>query len=108
MDAGQVSSIAALLVLSFALLASEVIEGDTRAFDERILLFFRNAWRSFPRSVGPPGSRRRWRDITALGGNQHSCHHRLSAVAGFLAGIWITSRGHHGARIRTERCVLAE
>jgi undecaprenyl-diphosphatase len=59
--------IAALLILLFALLASEVAEGETRVFDERILLLFRTPG-DLSRAIGPPWLKEAMRDITALGG----------------------------------------
>jgi undecaprenyl-diphosphatase len=56
----------AMLLLGFGLLASEVVEGDTKAFDERILRFFRApADPLLP--AGPAWLKDAMRDITALG-----------------------------------------
>jgi undecaprenyl-diphosphatase len=74
---------AALLVLSFALLASEVAEGETRAFDERILLLFRTPG-DLSRPIGPPWLKEAMRDITALGGTSVLTI-VVVGVAGFLA-----------------------
>jgi len=57
--------VVAALVLGFAFLASEVIDGDTKAFDERVLQFFRT--QSGPTPAGRPWLRDAMRDITALG-----------------------------------------
>ena len=57
--------VVAALVLGFAFLASEVIDGDTKAFDERVLQFFRT--QSGPSPAGRPWLRDAMRDITALG-----------------------------------------
>jgi undecaprenyl-diphosphatase len=55
-----------MFVLGFGLLASEVVEGDTKAFDERVLQFFRApANPSLP--AGPPWLKDAMRDVTALG-----------------------------------------
>lgn len=55
-----------VLLLAFALLAAEVFEGDTQAFDNRILMALRRADnRSIP--IGPPWLRAGALDITALG-----------------------------------------
>jgi len=55
-----------VLVLAFALLAAEVFEGDTQAFDNRLLMALRRADdRSIP--IGPPWLRAGALDITALG-----------------------------------------
>ena len=74
---------AALLVLSFALLASEVAEDETRAFDERILLRFRTPG-DLSRPIGPPWLKEAMRDITALGGTSVLTI-VVVGVAGFLA-----------------------
>ena len=55
-----------VLLLAFALLAAEVFEGDTQAFDNRLLMALRRADdRSIP--IGPPWLRAGALDITALG-----------------------------------------
>jgi undecaprenyl-diphosphatase len=58
--------VVAALVLGFAVLASEVIEGDTKAFDERVMQFFR-AEASPSRPAGPAWVKDAMRDITSLG-----------------------------------------
>jgi undecaprenyl-diphosphatase len=73
----------ATLVLAFGLLASEVFEGDTRAFDERVLLLFR-APRDHSIAIGPPWLREAMRDVTALGGTSVLII-IVAAVVGFLA-----------------------
>ncbi|MFH5926199.1 phosphatase PAP2 family protein [Roseomonas xinghualingensis] len=71
---------AALLV--FANIAAEVIEGDTRAFDEHVLLALRSAGDpSDP--IGPPWFEEIMRDFTALGGTGILVTMTL-AVLGFL------------------------
>jgi len=50
----------------FALLADEVVEGGTKAFDQKLLLAFRHADRHD--LLGPPAVQEAARDITALGG----------------------------------------
>ena len=50
----------------FALLADEVVEGGTQAFDEKLLLAFRHSGDHAP--LGPPSVQQAARDITALGG----------------------------------------
>ena len=75
--------VVAALVLGFGLLASEVLEGETRAFDERILLLFRTPGdHSIP--IGPPWLKEAMRDITALGGTSVLVV-VVAAVLGFLA-----------------------
>ena len=59
--------IIALGLLAFGLLTGEVLDGDTGAFDRRILMWFRNpADLSDP--IGPESLEVVMRDITALGG----------------------------------------
>jgi undecaprenyl-diphosphatase len=53
-------------VWGFALLADEVVEGGTQAFDRKVLLSFRNSSTLAP--LGPPAAQVAARDITALGG----------------------------------------
>lgn len=53
-------------VWGFALLADEVQEGGTQAFDQKLLLAFRHADTHAP--LGPPPVQEAARDITALGG----------------------------------------
>ncbi|BCG96857.1 hypothetical protein MesoLj131a_57210 [Mesorhizobium sp. 131-2-1] len=54
------------LVLSFGLLAEEVIEGDTSSFDRAVLMAFRSA--GDPTSpIGPPWLVEMGRDVTSLG-----------------------------------------
>ena len=61
----------------FIALADEVVEGDTRAFDEAILLALRNpADPSDP--LGPPWLEEMGRDYTALGG---------TAIVGLVTGV---------------------
>jgi len=50
----------------FALLADEVIEGGTKAFDQKLLLAFRHS--DTHDLLGPPAVQEAARDITALGG----------------------------------------
>ena len=72
-----------VFVLGFGLLASEVVEGDTRAFDERVLQFFR-APTNPALPAGPPWLKEAMRDITALGGTSVLAI-IVVGVAGFLA-----------------------
>ena len=75
--------VVAALVLAFGLLASEVLEGETHAFDERILLLFRTpSDHSVP--LGPPWLKEAMRDITALGSTSVLVI-VVGAVVGFLA-----------------------
>jgi undecaprenyl-diphosphatase len=73
----------ATLVLGFGLLASEVIEGDTKAFDDRILQFFRApADPALP--AGPAWLKDAMRDVTALGSTSVLTI-IVVGVAGYLA-----------------------
>lgn len=75
--------LAAGAIWGFAELAEEVLEGETRAFDEAILLALRSATdRSEP--LGPGWLEELMRDLTALGGVGLLTLITL-AVAGFLA-----------------------
>lgn len=58
--------IASVLALVFGLLAEEVVEGETRAFDMAILLAFRTAGNPAD-PIGPPWLEEAARDVTALG-----------------------------------------
>jgi undecaprenyl-diphosphatase len=73
----------AVLALGFAILASEVVEGETRPFDERILLLFRVP-RNPGETIGPIWFKEAVRDITALGGTSVLTI-IVASVAGFLA-----------------------
>jgi len=69
-------------VWGFALLADEVLEGGTQAFDQKLLLAFRNSDTRTP--IGSPSVQEAARDITALGGV--AVLTLLTAIAaGFLA-----------------------
>jgi undecaprenyl-diphosphatase len=73
----------AMLVLGFGLLAGEVIEGDTKAFDERVLQLFRApADPSLP--AGPAWLKDAMRDVTALGSTSVLTI-IVVGVAGYLA-----------------------
>jgi undecaprenyl-diphosphatase len=72
-----------VFVLGFGLLASEVVEGDTKAFDERLLQFFRApANPSLP--AGPPWLKEAMRDVTALG-SASVLTITVVGVAGYMA-----------------------
>jgi undecaprenyl-diphosphatase len=69
-------------VWGFALLADEVLEGGTQAFDRKVLLAFRHSDTLEP--LGPPSVQEGARDITALGGT--TVLTLVTAIAaGFLA-----------------------
>jgi len=81
--------VAAVLLFVFAVLADEVAEGDTRAFDERVLLALRAAGDPADR-IGPRWFEEMMRDFTAIGGTGVLVLMVL-AVAGFLT---LTGKGH--------------
>jgi undecaprenyl-diphosphatase len=76
-------AVAATAIWGFAELAGEVLEGDTHAFDERILLAMRSASDSSD-PLGPGWLEELMRDLTALGSTGLLTIITL-AVAGFLA-----------------------
>ncbi len=55
-------------ILCFAMIAGEVQEGDTRAFDRKVLLALRNPHDAMLQPMGPPAVQEAARDVTALGG----------------------------------------
>jgi undecaprenyl-diphosphatase len=69
------------LLLAFGLLADEVMEGSTSAFDRYVILAFRAGDASTP--IGPPWVQEMARDITALG-SFAVLGIMLFAVVGFL------------------------
>lgn len=69
-------------VWGFALLADEVLEGGTQAFDRKVLLAFRHSDTLAP--LGPPAVQEGARDITALGGTTVLTL-VVAIAAGFLA-----------------------
>ncbi|HEY5830127.1 MAG TPA: phosphatase PAP2 family protein [Hyphomicrobiaceae bacterium] len=81
--------VAAVLLFVFAVLADEVAEGDTRAFDERVLLALRAAGDPAD-PIGPRWFEEMMRDFTAIGGTGVLVLMVL-AVAGFLT---LTGKGH--------------
>jgi undecaprenyl-diphosphatase len=76
-------ALAAAALWGFAELADEVLEGETHAFDERILLALRSA-ADLSDPLGPGWLEELMRDITGLGGTGILTFITL-AVAGFLA-----------------------
>jgi len=75
-------ALTAAALLAFANIAAEVIEGDTRAFDEYVLLGLRNA-QDPSDPIGPRWFEEVMRDFTALGGTGVLVTVSL-AVLGFL------------------------
>lgn len=59
--------IVATLLLTFGLIAAEVMEGSTTALDRTIVLLFRSGSDSLSGPIGPPWVREMARDITSLG-----------------------------------------
>jgi undecaprenyl-diphosphatase len=86
-----VFAILAVLMLSFALLAREVFDGSTRAFDQRVLLLFRMP-DDLSRPLGPPWLRETMRDVTALGSTVV-----LTIIVASVAGFLMVSRLSHTA-----------
>jgi len=84
-EQGTLAAIVAsmLLIVGVATLASEVRDGQTRVFDERILLLFRDATNPAV-ALGPTWLKEAMRDITALGGTTVLSIIVLG-VTGFLA-----------------------
>src|SRR5262245_61001469 len=82
---------AALFPLAFAVLADQVVEGATRAFDEHVLLLFRVAGTP-SQTVGPPWLKEAMRDITALGSTSV-----LTIIVASVAGFLFVSRKHRAA-----------
>ncbi len=75
-------SLAAMALWLFAALADEVIEGDTHAFDEAVMLALRSPGNPAD-PIGPPWIEELARDVTALGGIGVLTFLTL-AIAGFL------------------------
>lgn len=78
----------AALILGFGLLAEEVIEGDTTAFDTRIAHVFRPVGAAD--AIGPAWLHEMARDVTALGSMVVLCF-LLASVVGYL--LLIRKRG---------------
>lgn len=71
----------AALLLAFGLLAGEVMEGDTMAFDTRVARFFRPLGAAGP--IGPAWVHEMARDVTSLGSMVVLCF-LLAATVGYL------------------------
>ncbi len=84
-----ITIVGAVLLFVFAVLADEVAEGDTRAFDKRVLLALRVAGDPAD-PIGPMWFEEMMRDFTAIGGTGVLVLMVL-AVAGFLV---LTGKGH--------------
>lgn len=91
--------VAAVLLFAFAVLADEVTEGDTRAFDERVLLALRAAGDPAD-PIGPRWFEEMMRDFTAIGGTGVLVL-MVMAVAGFLT---LTGKGHAALAIIVAVC----
>jgi undecaprenyl-diphosphatase len=70
------------LLLAFGLIADEVVEGGSLAFDRKVVLAFRSAT-DLAVPIGPPWLQEAARDISALG-SQSVLGIGLFAVAGYL------------------------
>lgn len=81
--------VAAVLLFVFALLADEVAEGDTRAFDERALLALRAAGDPAD-PIGPRWFEEMMRDFTAIG----SAGVLVLVVLGAAGFLVLTGKGH--------------
>ena len=77
-------------VWGFALLADEVLEGGTLAFDQKILLAFRHSDTHLP--LGPPWVQEAARDLTSLGGVAV-----LTLVTAITAGFLVLDGKKHMA-----------
>jgi undecaprenyl-diphosphatase len=84
-------SVLALLILSFTLLASEVVEGGTRTFDERVLLSFRTQGDP-SRPIGASWLKDAMRDVTALGSTVV-----LAIIVASVVGFLLVSQMPHAA-----------
>jgi len=73
-------AVAGVLAYGFIQLAGEVLEGETRAFDETLLLIFRTPG-DLSRPIGPLWLPEAMRDFTALGGTGVLALVTLGAVA---------------------------
>jgi undecaprenyl-diphosphatase len=81
--------LAVALILSFAILASEVAEGETHGFDERLLMLMRLPGNpTLP--IGPAWLKEAMRDITALG----STSVLSIIVAGVVSFLVVTGLRH--------------
>lgn len=80
-------------LFAFARIASEVVEGDTRAFDEAVLLALRSA--ADPSDpLGPRWLEEAMRDFTALGGTGV-----LGTVTLAVVGFLLLARRRHAAAL---------
>ncbi|WP_052763980.1 phosphatase PAP2 family protein [Microvirga massiliensis] len=86
--------VAGAALLLFTRIAGEVVEGDTRAFDEAVLLALRSSG-DLSDPIGPVWLEEMMRDFTALGGTGVLAMLTV-AVAGFLL---MTRKSHAAAMI---------
>jgi undecaprenyl-diphosphatase len=86
--------LAAALTLSFVMLASEVAEGETRGFDERLLLLLGEPGKP-TEPIGPAWLKEGMRDLTALG----STSVLSIIVAGAVGFLVVTGLRHAGLMV---------
>ncbi len=85
------TTLAAGALFGFVKLAGEVLEGDTRSFDERLLLALRDA-ADLSDPIGPRWFEEMMRDFTALGGTGV-----LTMITLIVVGFLVITRKRHAA-----------
>src|SRR6478736_5525401 len=95
-----VFALAATSLFAFVYLADEVLEGSTRSFDKRVLLFFRNP-QDLSDPIGPRWFEEVMRDITALGGTAV-----LTLLTLFVTGFLVMSGKRRSALLVAGSIVL--
>jgi undecaprenyl-diphosphatase len=95
-----VLALAATSLSVFVYLADEVMEGSTRSFDSRVLLFFRNR-QDLSDPIGPRWFEEMMRDFTALGGTAV-----LTLLTLFVTGFLVMSGKRRSALLVAGSIVL--
>jgi len=95
-----VFALAATSLFAFVYLADEVMEGSTRSFDSRVLLFFRNP-QDLSDPIGPRWFEEVMRDFTALGGTAV-----LTLLTLFVTGFLVMSGKRRSALLVAGSIVL--